>query len=180
MLAAQAPAHADIAEAGFRHLGWAVDVAQIHHQRRLQRRLHLGEVQGAEFVPFGQDHHAVGAFQRVIGVLRRDPGSDAWRASLCAFRIIGADGGAGLLQIGQDHQAGRIAHVVGVGLEGQAQHRDGLALDAAEGRFDLLGHGQLARVIDRHHRFDDAGWARPAPARVCTSASVSLGKQEPP
>src|SRR4051794_9831000 len=37
--------HADIAEAELRHLGGAVDVAQVDHQRRLERGFHLGEVQ---------------------------------------------------------------------------------------------------------------------------------------
>ena len=55
-----------------------------------------------------------------------------------------------------DHEAGRIAHVVGVRFEGEAEHRDGLALHAAEGPLDLLRHREFARVIDVDHRIYDA------------------------
>jgi hypothetical protein len=48
------------------------------------------------------------------------------------------------------------AHVVGVGLEGQPEHRDGLAAQAGAHRIcDLAGHRALAVVVDRQHGLDD-------------------------
>ena len=56
----------------------------------------------------------------------------------------------------QDGQRGRGAHVVGLRLEGQTQHRDGLALFAAERGADLLNHARLLRLIDLDHGLDNA------------------------
>ena len=59
--------------------------------------------------------------------------------------IVGAHLGARILQRRDDVERGRIAHVVGVGLEGQAEHRDRLAAHrAAAGGDDLAAHGALA------------------------------------
>ena len=63
---------------------------------------------------------------------------------------------AGLVQRRQDRQARAVAHVVGVGLEGQAEHRQRLAVDvAAAGLGDAVRHAALARVVDAQHRIDD-------------------------
>src|SRR5579863_9695088 len=61
------PPDTDIAKARFAHLCRTVDVAQVHHQGCLQRCLDAREIQRPELIPFGQDHHPVGAVQRVIG-----------------------------------------------------------------------------------------------------------------
>jgi hypothetical protein len=51
----------------------------------------------------------------------------------------------------------RLAHVVGIGLEGEAEHGDRLATQAAAGGGgDLAGHRALAVVVDPKHRLDDA------------------------
>jgi hypothetical protein len=49
------------------------------------------------------------------------------------------------------------SRVVGVGLEGEPQHGDGLAAQAAaERRGDLARHAALPRIVDRGDRLDDA------------------------
>src|ERR1700722_1318347 len=46
---------------------------------------------------------------------------------------------------------------IGIGLEGEAEHGDGLAAQAAAGGGgDLTGHRALAVVVDGEHRLDDA------------------------
>ena len=64
----------------------------------------------------------------VAGVV--DVAEDGARV-LHAFRIEGAHLGARILQGGDDGDRGRLAHVVGVGLEGEAQHRNRAAAHAA-------------------------------------------------
>src|SRR5262249_24050125 len=52
---------------------------------------------------------------------------------------------------------GRLAHVIGVRLEGEAQHRDGLALQrAAAGRNNLARHRRFTLAINVDRRLDDA------------------------
>ena len=79
-----------------------------------------------------------------------------------ACPIEGADHGSPLHEPRQDHEARTLAHIVGVGLEGDAEYRDGLALDAAAAGFgDLVHHPDLAGVVAALHRFHDcAGAAR--------------------
>ena len=59
---------------------------------------------------------------------------------------------------GDQRDRRRVAHVVGVGLEGEAEHGDGLAAHARRRSAgdDLARHGALARVVDRDHGLDDA------------------------
>ena len=90
-------------------------------------------------------HQGVGVAGAVIGVLGVVHVRQHGLGRLHALRIVGPDPGAGILQ-GRDHvDRGRVAHVVGVGLEGQPEHRDGLAPHrAAAGRDHLAPHGALA------------------------------------
>ena len=56
----------------------------------------------------------------------------------------------------QDDQARALAHVVGVGLEGDAEHGDRLARDgAAAGRDDPVRHRGLAGRVAAQHGVDD-------------------------
>ena len=71
--------------------------------------------------------------------------------------IIGADLGAQVLERGHQRDRGRLAHVVGVRLEGQAEHRDRLAANrSAQRGGHLARHRTLALVVDRHDGLDDA------------------------
>ena len=80
---------------------------------------------------------------------------------------------------GDDGEAGAVAHVVGVRLEGEAEDGDGLALHRpARRRDDALGHAALAGFVDGDHGLDDAqrragllGRARSAPGRPWESRS---------
>jgi hypothetical protein len=73
-----------------------------------------------------------------------------------ALGVVGLDARAGRLESRDDVKRRRIAHVVGVGFEGEPEHADGLALHAAAHRFDHpLGHGFLAGGVYRDNCVDD-------------------------
>ena len=119
-------------------------------------------------------------FEAAIGPLDQ---LNAWQHLLRlvhAFGVEGADGGARRLQGGDDVEGRGVAHVVGVGLEGQAQHRDGLA-------FHLAAHGAITlpaiaflRAALTSTTVSTMRTGEPASLAVLVSASVSLGKHEPP
>ena len=74
----------------------------------------------------------------------------------------------------------RLAHVVGVRLEGEAEDADPLARDvAAERLFDALDHRALRSSLTSTV-VATIRCSTPAASAVCSSASVSLGKQLPP
>ena len=80
---------------------------------RGQAGLDPSEVESAELVPLGDDDRRVRAFDASIGVVRE---LDAGKQRLCgsnAFRIVGDNVRARCLQLGQDDEARRVAHVVG-------------------------------------------------------------------
>jgi hypothetical protein len=81
-----------------------------------------------------------------------------------------------------DGDGWRVAHVVGVGLEGQTQHGDGLAPRlsiSAQCVQHLAAHGPLARVVDLDHRFDDTGMTAVVLRRLQQRQRI-LGKHDPP
>ena len=138
------------------------------------------EVQRPIGVPFGEQHQNVRAFGDMIGAVAPQHVGKLRAGDRHAFRIVGADAGAGRLQRRDDGQRRRVAHVVRVGLEGHAEKADRLAghLAAERGR-DAFGHGALAGVVGVDRRLDDESGA-PAARAVSSSAVVSLGKHEPP
>jgi len=71
--------------------------------------------------------------------------------------IAGANTDAGICQRGCNGNAGRVAHVVGVGLEGQPEQRDGLsARIVAQRGQHLATHRALAPFVNRDDSLDDA------------------------
>ena len=95
--------------------------------------------------------------------------------------IVGGDRGATVLERREQAQSGGIANVVGVGLEGDAEHGDVPAGDvAAQSGDDTIGKGPALRLSFA------ATTASIRLERVCAAARrggkrrVSLGKHEPP
>src|SRR3546814_3983385 len=66
---------------------------------------------------------------------------------LHALGVIGAHLGAGILQRLDDRDRGRIAHVVGVGLEGQAEQRDGAAARSEEHTSELQSLMRISYAV---------------------------------
>ena len=150
------PADAVIGEARPRHLLGIEDVAQVDDARLAH---HLLVRRGSR--PRNSCHSVITTStsaprSRLVGVLAkvdarqqlarlascpRDRRRRSWRPPPAAPARCRATG---------------VAHVVGVGLEGEAQHADGQAGHrAAAGVDDLLGHPLLARVVDLDHLLDD-------------------------
>ena len=116
-----------VVEAPARHVVGLIDVAQVDQDRPRHHGLQAVEIERAELLPLGDDHQRVGAFRaRVWPVAIGDVAEDGLRL-LHAGRIVGADLRPHVLQRGDQRDRGRLAHVVGIRLEGEAEHRDGLA-----------------------------------------------------
>ena len=134
---------------------WLVEVAQIDHERRGEPGFQRGEVERPELVPLGRDDDAVGAFGGLVGVGavvdRRQQGLRRRHRR----RVEGADLRAALHESLDHRNGGRVAHVVRVALEGQAEYGDRLAGEAVEGGFDLADHAVLDALVGRQHGFDD-------------------------
>ena len=132
----------------------------------VEQRFDAIEIERAELIPFGHDDERVGLVAAGIGVVEKRQAFQNKAGLIHAFGIEGVDARPAVLQRGDDRDRGRIAHVVGVRLEGEAEHGDGLAAHRpAAGREDLAGHRALALVIDRGDRSRRCGPARHDPAR---------------
>ena len=68
-------------------------------------------------------------------------------------RVVGRDLRAVGLQPRGEHERGRLAHVVGVRLEGEPEQRDPLAHERAEVLLELGDHAPLLQLVD----LDDRG-----------------------
>ena len=151
-------ADADIGEAELPHQLGPVDVAQVDQDGIAHHAPHALEVERPEGIPFGHDHQRVGPVGAGIGDRRRRSHRRPAGASPAPCPRDRRPGlGAAVLQPGDDRERGRLAHVVGVRLEGQAEHGDGLAAHAAAAGLDHLArHRPLALVVDGRDRLDDA------------------------
>ena len=139
------------------------------------------EVQELELVPLGDQRDRVGAGRpprRRIAV--RHAGGQRRARVGHGHRVVGPHDGAGLQQPLDDLDRLGLAHVVGVGLEGQAEHGHDLAVERPQ---RLVDHGHEVAgplAIDVDHRRSRSRSRSRASAAVCTSESVSFGKHEPP
>ena len=153
-----APAHAVISETRGPHDIRFIHITQIHKHGPGQQVLEPGKVKITIGVPFGQQYHGVGALKRGVDLVKiLDPGRQQRPRLGHPLWVMGMHPAAVFHEPRQDGQRGRGAHIVGLRLEGQTQHRDGPALFAAAERgADLLNHARLLRVIDLDHRLDNA------------------------
>ncbi|KAF1853517.1 hypothetical protein Lal_00046477 [Lupinus albus] len=134
-----------------------VDVTQIDQDRRAHHRAKTLEIQRAEGVPLGHDDDGVGIFCTGIGILGESHRRQERAGLLDSLGIIGAHLGASVLKPGRDGQRGRLAHVVRIRLEGQAEEGNRLAAHGATAGTDhLTRHGALALVVHGDHRLHDA------------------------
>ena len=111
-----------------------------------------GEIQVAEFIPFGEDGEGVGAFGGLIGVgddLDVEIDDVLGDADFEEVAVDGFLGDAGIVdddvgvfgdEVAADVDRGGFAGVVGVLLEGEAEDRDTFAGDRVEESADDLFH----------------------------------------
>jgi hypothetical protein len=81
-----------------------------------------------KLLPVGQDQHRVGVFGRFVDAGRSAflRGRQHFLGALHGGRIVGRDGCAGFEQLLDHVDGGRLANIVGVALEGQAEGRQRL------------------------------------------------------
>jgi hypothetical protein len=146
---------ASVLEAGAARRRRLVKIAAVENDRCFQPGLDGLEVGAAKLLPFGNDG------QRIRAIERRHRARRVANARILAkhafrlvhrHRIIGADRSATRQQLGDQHPAGRLAHVVGVRLEGQAPEGDGLARRSSPRRLAILREHALLRVVGLFNR----------------------------
>src|SRR4051812_15847874 len=106
------------------------------------------QVDALELVPLRDEHHGVGAAdgaERVVGELeaRHEP-----PRLVLGDRVVRAHVRAGGLEPRAEHERGRLAHVVGVRLEREAEQRDVLADERAEMLLELADDAALLELVD--------------------------------
>src|SRR5439155_1343760 len=111
-----------------------------------------GEIRAAEFLPFGDDRQRVRALQRIVRAV------DDFHVAvfleqlsrlMARGRIISLHARALPREIVDQAEARGLAHVVGVGLEGEPPERNCLSRQGAEMPPDLAGEHVLLRLVDR-------------------------------
>ena len=160
-----------IFKAGFGEFLRVVDVTAIDDEGVLHGLLHHAEARHAELLPFGDEQQCVGIEQRfvhVVAVHDLRGGSSGIPCGLLGFffrshpalafvhgdRVKYADGRSSLGQQIDQHQRSRFAHVVGLGLEGEAPHGDGLALEVFRTTEALRELVEQHRLLVFVHFFD--------------------------
>ena len=88
------------------------------------------KIKRAKLIPFGGDHQRIGAVGARISAIAVGHVLQNGLGLVHAGGIEGADPCAHVLERRNQRHRGSFAHVIGVGLEGQAEHRDGLAAQA--------------------------------------------------
>ena len=158
-----ATAHREVLEAIARQPLGVVQVATVEDHRGVEALLDQVEIRRLELLPLGADDQRVGAGQYR---LRR-----AHQHQFCFVRIevLGflhgfgverAHAGAGGPQFFQQDPARRIAHVVGVGFEGQTPQGESPAAQVAfVERVDTLEQLVLLPLIDRFDRLQQIAGA---------------------
>ena len=77
------------------------------------------------------------------------------------------------------HQAGRLTHVIGVGLERQSQHRYTATAQRPQVLFQLPDEPALLQLVDLDHRRQQLEVIPRVPGQLLERANV-LGEHEPP
>src|SRR5215471_1862879 len=135
---ASVAADAAVDEAQAAHLRRVVQVPAVHDDRPAHQALELLHVQLLELIPLRHDHDRVRAPGHALGVAAvLDVRHDRPRA-LDRRRVVRPDYRALLEQRLRDLHARRLAHVVRVRLERQAQQADHLPAQAAQALTQLL------------------------------------------
>src|SRR5215813_9754077 len=118
-------AHIGVALLG--HRGGLVDIAQVYDHWATHHALDPIEIERAKLVPFGQQEHGIGTLETNIGIACRFQSRHETASLRHSLRIECAHARAVRLQGWNYGEARGLPHVIGIGLEGQSEHRNQLA-----------------------------------------------------
>src|SRR3954470_6436322 len=116
---------------------------------------HRVEVELFELVPLGDEHGRVGPGHRAERVVGELESRHQLARLLLGHRVVGADLRPRGLQARAEHERGRLAHVVGVGLEGQAEQGDLATHQRAEVLLELGHDTALLQLVDLDDRVEE-------------------------
>src|SRR6056297_2104148 len=123
--------HAVVSETQLFEHGAVVDVAQVEEVGDFEQLFDPLQVEVAELVPLGEDEHRVGPVHGLVLVggkghmvfhVLQAPGG-----LFHGLGVVGPKMGAGGGQVAYNSDGRALAHVVGVGFEGQPQNGQGFA-----------------------------------------------------
>src|SRR5919197_1268513 len=125
-------------------------VASVDDERRLHDVLYIVRpVEFLELCPFGHEHCAVRPVERLERrVADLHAGTEHTRRPLTGHWIVRPHIRALALKPAGEYQAGGLANVVGVRLEGHAEQRDLLADQGAEVLLQLADRPALLELVD--------------------------------
>ncbi len=134
----------------FDHDIWIVEVAAIEDDGITKRLVEPVEIEGGEGGPVGEDEEGVsvvGRGIRAVDVAEIGTGGKSLLSALDGCGIVGSDGAA----LGEEHldevNCRRLADVVGLTFEGEAENADALAAKIPEGRADFVEEAPLLLAI---------------------------------
>src|SRR5688572_13103605 len=111
----------EVTKPGAFRFGPFIDVAQVDQRITVHHAGDRGEIERPELVPFGDDDQGVGAARGAFRVVGERNAADQLLGLFARDRVEGRNIGATLGEPGDERKRRRIALVVGVGLEGEAE-----------------------------------------------------------
>ena len=149
-------ANAGIDEAEFLEFLAVVDVAAIDDDVTCHDFLDDIPAGHAELAPLGHQRKDIGTVSGIVHVLAvGDAVADATAALIHGNGVEDADGGTIFQEAVDDHQGRGLAHIVGLGLEREADDSDSLARETADGREHLIIDNRLLALVDTLDSLDD-------------------------
>ena len=106
-------------------------ISQVYENRLAQVLLELGQVDLSDGVPFRHDDDGIRISCTFVRIFAEVDTVEDLRCILDAGGVICPDACTQALQGFDERHGGRIAHVVGIGPEGQAENGDGPAVNIA-------------------------------------------------
>src|SRR4051812_45993312 len=135
-------------QAGRAHGRRVEGVAPVDEQRAGHRAGDGFEVERLELVPLGDEHDGVGVAHAAEGVVGELQARHEPPGLVLGDRVVGAHVRARGLEPRAEHERRRLAHVVRVRLEREAEQRDVLADERAEVLLELADDAALLELVD--------------------------------
>src|SRR5713226_5771132 len=150
------PSDRVVLEAEAPHAVGLPEVAPVEDHGVLEQAPQALEVEVLEFVPLRDQHHRVRAVRRFVRRIAEGHAGRQERLGVVhGHGIVGADPGPRRVEELDDLDALGLAHVVGVGLERQAEDGDRLVVQRPEGLRHHLDQVRGTLAVDLHDRAEE-------------------------